>query len=129
MRKRHFGFLALALMLLVGVLAVSSPVASASSGWDWDSSASIQAPPGVRHYEVVNISNVAVVTMTVPVNQMSVGYQWPTYGNGMTTWIASSKTYMNGVGDWIQYAFVDGQWRFRGMLKGHYTEGAELVDS
>jgi hypothetical protein len=129
MRNRHFGFFGLALMLLVGVLVLSSPVASASSpGWDWDSSACVQAPAGVRHYEVVNIADVASVTMTVTTNQNTNGYQWPTYGNASTAWNSASNTYINGAGDWIQYAFVDGQWRFRAMLKGHYTEGAELVD-
>lgn len=103
-------------------------------GWDWDDSTSEQAPIGAREYSVADLSGAPLgeVTFTAPSSRAYVNYVFTGGCNGVAAWSSSANAYIGGGGNYFfQFKQVNGEWRWRGYAycKGHYTEGAELIDS
>lgn len=103
-----------------------------NAGWDWSDSESVQAPVGMHEYSVFDLNGAPLgdVTFTSPMSQMYINYVFTGGCNGVAAWSSSAKAYVGGDGNYFQFKQVNGEWRWRGYAscKGHYTEGAELVD-
>lgn len=118
MRRGHFGLLVIAVLVFGGLLAASAPIVHADPVG--------MAPSGVHVYACTDGTTLTVTANGSPA--MSISYVSTGNGSGTMTWNSALGRYVEA-GGWMRFAVGgDGKWRVF-FLKGHYTEGAELVDS
>jgi hypothetical protein len=108
----------MAFVLCVAGFVASSPVASADPAG--------MAPSGTHVYACNDGTTLTVTAGSSPT--MAISYVSSGNGSGSMTWSAATGRYTQA-GGWMRFAVGgDGKWHVF-FMKGHYTEGAELIDS